>query len=374
MILLHGTGTHNKGAELMAIAVLEHFRSRPNPPEFTVPPTFGSYPDRAKYGLWSLLSERRTGRARLIAVLAHAGFRRKYGLAAETDVAAVIDASGFAFGDQHGARPTLEMAANCRRWKKQGKKIVLLPQAFGPFSSAEIRAACRRMVDHCDLVFAREETSYRHLVEVGGERPTVRLAPDFTTVIPGRLPKHFRRSDNAAFVVPNQRMLDKTDPAAADGYVPFLAEIARMLRDFRLHAMLLIHTPEDRELTAKVQERCAFPIDVIEETCPIGLKGILSTGSVVISSRFHALIGALSQNVPALSVGWSHKYRQLMHDYGCRDAIAEVGDLHAINSWLAAVTESERRAAVVATLKERNEHLRQAVREMWHHVDVVLAE
>lgn len=372
MILLHGTGTHNKGAELMAIAVLQHFRALPNPPQFAVPPYFGPFPDRAKYGLWTLLSERRIGRAKLAAVLAHASFRQKYGLAAESDISAVIDASGFAFGDQHGPRPTLEMAAHCRRWKRQGKKIVLLPQAFGPFSSPAIRQACRELVDNCDLVFARDAESYAHLTGVVGKRETVKLAPDFTPLVQGELPPGYKPEANTVFVVPNMRMLDKTDLRTAQSYVPFLARVIEAINGRGLRAAVLLHTPEDRALGRSLQADCGDNFPVIEEGCPVRLKGVLGTAYGTVSSRFHALVGALSQNIPALAIGWSHKYGQLMADFGCPEARAEVGDLAAVDRWLDRITDRSEREKLVAAMARANSQIRGQIEQMWQEVDSVL--
>ena len=286
MILLHGTGTHNKGAELMAVAVLQHYRRLPHPPEFAVPPQFGSYRDRAKYGLWTLMQERRWGRAKLVSLLAHPAFRRKYGLAVESDCTTVIDASGFAFGDQHGPRPTQTMAAQCKRWKSQGKKIVLLPQAFGPFSSPEIRQACRQLVEHCDLVFAREETSLGHLMDVVGPRENIRQAPDFTNLVEGRLPDGFEPWEDAALVVPNTRMLDKTDPQTAEKYLPFVASVIAWLRNAGLRPALLLHTPEDEQLVPPLLDLAGNAIPVLRESCPVALKGFWERPELSLAPAF----------------------------------------------------------------------------------------
>lgn len=372
MILLYGTGTYNKGAELMAVAVLEHFRARPNAPEFAVPAQFGAYPDRAQYGLWTLLEEHRLGRARLLASLAHRSFRRKYGLVAESDITAVVDASGFAFGDQHGLRPTLEMAAKCRRWKRQGKKIVLLPQAFGPFSSPEIRTACRQMVDHCDLVFAREQTSYRHLAEVAGKRPEIRVAPDFTTVVSGRLPEHFRPAENVAFIVPNQRMLDKTDGRTREHYIPSLSRAIEVSAAGGLQPVVLLHAPEDAPLATRLAETTRTPFDVLTVTSPVALKGILGTGRLVVGSRFHALVGALSQGVPALALGWSHKYQELLRDFDCPECMFSVDDLADLPTRIAALADGPARADLIQRLQRAADRHRTATQSMWQAVDAVL--
>ena len=41
-------------------------------------------------------------------------------------------------------------------------------------------------------------------------------------------------------------------------------------------------------------------------------KGILSDASGVISSRYHAAVGALTSGVPTLTIGWNSKYDELM--------------------------------------------------------------
>ncbi len=372
MILLHGTGTHNKGAELMAVAVLEHYRARPRPPEFAVPVQFGTYRDRARYGLWTLVRIRRFGRSRLAVALMNERLRRNLGVVREEDCSAVIDASGFAFGDPHGPQPAQTMAENCRRWKRQGKKIVLLPQAFGPFSSAEIRAACRELVDHCDLVFAREETSAGHLVQVCGQRDHIRIAPDFTLAVEGRLPDGFRPARDVAFVVPNRRMLDKTDPQTQAAYLPFLARAIDHLKQAGLQPVVLLHSPEDAALTTRLAEQVPSGFDVLEIRCPVQLKGVLGTARLVVGSRFHALVGALSQGVPVLAIGWSHKYEELLRQFDCPDCLLTVDDGRRLPEKLQPLLGPPGRDPLVARIRAAGQRLRQQIDAMWADVDRTL--
>ncbi|MGQ9915766.1 MAG: polysaccharide pyruvyl transferase family protein, partial [Thermogutta sp.] len=369
---LHGTGTHNKGAELMAVAVLQHYRAMAQPPDFAVSPHFGSYQDRAGYGLWTLVHARRWGRSKLAFHLMNPALRRTYGVVREEDCESVLDASGFAFGDQHGPRPTLDMARNCRRWKRQGKKVVLLPQAFGPFSSHAIRAALRQLVEHCDLVFAREQTSYQALAEVVGSDDRIRVAPDFTLSVEGHLPAGFRGDSSTAFVVPNQRMLDKTDVRTQDAYIPFLAKAIDGLAVAGLRPIVLLHAPEDGALVAPIAQATPTRFDVLQIACPMQLKGVLATGRLVIGSRFHALVGALSQAVPALACGWSHKYLELMQAYGCPECVISATDAAELPARLAALADGPGRADLVARLRAAAQRQQAAVEAMWQRVDRTL--
>jgi colanic acid/amylovoran biosynthesis protein len=48
----------------------------------------------------------------------------------------------------------------------------------------------------------------------------------------------------------------------------------------------------------------------------------------VVGSRYHGIIAALSQMVPALVLGWSHKYFELMRDVGTEEYIADYKNLN----------------------------------------------
>ena len=66
-----------------------------------------------------------------------------------------------------------------------------------------------------------------------------------------------------------------------------------------------------RELLKKNKDFEKLEIHV-EENSPSKLKGIINTCNMVITSRYHALVAALSNNIPCCCVGWSNKYHGLL--------------------------------------------------------------
>ena len=94
IIEISGCNTHNKGAELMLLAIKQHFDSVDANVRLAVNHWFGPYEDRAKYGLWSKLSTNRFGRSRILIELMPSSFRRAFGLVHDKDTAAILDASG----------------------------------------------------------------------------------------------------------------------------------------------------------------------------------------------------------------------------------------------------------------------------------------
>jgi polysaccharide pyruvyl transferase WcaK-like protein len=49
------------------------------------------------------------------------------------------------------------------------------------------------------------------------------------------------------------------------------------------------------------------------------LRRLVSMGSVLVTSRFHAMISGLSTATPTVVVGWSHKYKEVLDDFGLAD-------------------------------------------------------
>ena len=62
------------------------------------------------------------------------------------------------------------------------------------------------------------------------------------------------------------------------------------------------------------------------------LKGIISNFDLLITSRFHSLVSALSTQTYSIAIGWSHKYREIMapfeqEEYAFLWNKVEIGDL-----------------------------------------------
>lgn len=364
-----GVNTWNKGAELMLVAVREHVRRLRPEARLVVDPWFGTYAERARHGLWLRPAFRRPGRSRLAFGLMPPSFRRLAGLVAPGEVDVLLDASGFAFGDQHPQERVVAFAEQVEAARAAGRRVVLLPQALGPFRNPGGRDAFRRIVQAADLVFARDEISLGHAREAAGDAPALRLAPDFTNLVkPVVLPE-----EDVAWIVPNARMVEKAaSRAEADAYVPLLATCIREVERVNLRPRVLIHGRDDASLVDGLARLVGHGLDVVREEDAVAIKRRLGSGRLVVASRFHALVSALSQGVPSIATSWSHKYEMLFKDYGCEDMILPVpAEPGAVASLVAAAT-GPGRASLAERIVERGRRLEEQTRAMWQCVDQTL--
>jgi colanic acid/amylovoran biosynthesis protein len=372
IIEVTGTNTWNKGAELMLIAVQQHFRNQHPAVALAVDQFFGAYQERAQYGLLQKVTLDGWGRSKLAMHLLPGEFRRSFGLVREDDVNVILDAAGFAFGDQHPPSRAIQFAERVEAAKKAGKKVVLLPQALGPFRRTAVRDAFRRIVGAADLVFARDETSKQHAVDAVGMVSHLHKAPDFTNQVKPKRSMESNASDRVC-IVPNQRMIEKAeDRTQAERYVPFMAQCIKEVEAVGLRPVLLLHGEDDLSVAERIREQVGHDIPLHKEEDPIAIKRFLGESHVVIGSRFHALIGALSQGVPSIGTSWSHKYERLFEDYHCQDMLLAVSAHKEQIRARIRTTTSDDRADLVQRIKQASRVIESSTKDMWRRVDRVI--
>ena len=255
---------------------------------------------------------------------ANIALRQVIGTVTEDELDAIIDASGFAFGDQHPLRRTAQFADDVERWKARGKLVVLLPQALGPFNQPEMKAAFARVLKSADLVYAREPESMSNARSVCPDAASLREAPDITHLIKP-LPLEDVGELNRACIIPNQRMIEMAkSKREAEAYVSMLVAAIRAIEGQNVEPVILVHGEDDIPLIEEILSRLGKDLPVISETNPVKIKAEIGRSRLVFGSRFHALVSALSQGVPAIGTSWSHKYEMLFADYACPDLILPV--------------------------------------------------
>jgi polysaccharide pyruvyl transferase WcaK-like protein len=375
LIEIRKLGFINKGAELMLYAILEKMRKEFPDAKFAMVSSLSTgnaaYLKRAELGLYQKAHIWRKGvQFGILANLIPAKIREVFGIVLDKEVDIVIDGAGFLYSDQMGKYSCLELSNSCKRWKRNGTKVILLPQAFGPFESYYNRKAIKATLDCADLVFAREKASYDYLVDVCGERSNLKMAADFTNLVEGIVPDQFDQEVNRFCIIPNYRMIDKTKSADSKAYLPFMVKVTRYALEKGQKPFLLVHEgANDLMLAENIRDAVDQDIQIIKEDNPLKIKGILGVSSGTVGSRFHGLVSALSQGTPALATGWSHKYQMLFEDYGFPEGMLNVHmEKEELQTTMDLILDETNKLKVVGKLKLNSQRLKQETDLMWTDV------
>ena len=167
-------------------------------------------------------------------------------------------------------------------------------------------------------------------------------------------------------------MIDRTGDDVAERYVAFLLLSLRLMRERGLDPFLMLHETNDADLAAEFARRAGGDLEVVDPPA-LEAKAILGASRVVLSSRYHALIGSLSQGVPTVGTSWSHKYDELFAEYGCPEMlVSPLADEATLRDRLARALEEPSREAMRATLRAAAAERSAEVEAMWDDLRAVL--
>jgi polysaccharide pyruvyl transferase WcaK-like protein len=371
IIELRGVEFVNKGAELMLRAIIEKVKQE-FPQVLFVMERGQRTPEETlrKNGIYVKLNFRKykinMGSA---GVLIPKGIRRNMGFILPKEINIVLDGSGFAFGDQWGAAyAEKRIGSQIVKWKHEGKKVILLPQAFGPFSEKPLVSVLKKIVDHATFIFAREQQSYEYLKEISGSAENILLSPDFTNLIKGKIPAGFDGKKYQVAIIPNYKMIEKN--SNENVYMNFLSEAVRAIRELGLNPFFLIHEGErDVKIAESANSAFSEPLTIIRPSDPLEIKGIISASRFIICSRFHGVVSALSQGIPCIVTSWSHKYEMLMQEYDYTDGLLKnLKDTEVLRSKIADLTNESKHKMIAAKLIANGKIQKEKSAEMWNRV------
>jgi Polysaccharide pyruvyl transferase len=311
---IRGTNTQNKGAQLMLQAICARIGDQF---ELSVPPQMTDRAVRAKLGLRQTLCDPDAPRwTSTVGNAVPARIRSTFGLTSDHDIDGILDASGFRFTDQFPVAYPRRDALVGRRYARRGIPKVLMPQAFGPFEKPAMRRWTREVLEQADLVFVRDRVSEQHVRALDVGTRIVR-SPDFTI---GLKPAAIAPVSDRPFLalVPNTKLFTHSGLDRA-GYVGLLAGFSDAAKSNGLTSVVVVHEESDHDTARELADRIGAPVFSDED--PLVLKAALGQATAAVASRFHAVVGCVSQSVPTLALGWSHKYRELLDDFGVADRL-----------------------------------------------------
>ncbi|MDI4652073.1 MULTISPECIES: polysaccharide pyruvyl transferase family protein [Pseudoalteromonas] len=330
MIEIKGVQFENKGAELMLQAILFKLKNEFPNFELCLEHNVNSpYSERVKVDAYQKISlKKNVLDLNFVFYLFPKKFRlylkNRFGIVSEADVDVLLDASGFSYGDQWSDTILKQTSSEVKRFKKKGKKYIFMPQSLGPFTRAANKKHAKIAFENATLVFARELPSYNNVVKLVRDQQHVYKSPDFTNLIEPVSSIKLKEYENSIVLIPNSKMLSSKNKQTwwHKNYEKTFKTIAELAYSKGENVILLNHSgKEDKALCERLKSNFSFAIEVIEPSNALEVKAIISLAKMVVSSRFHGCVSALSQGVPCIATGWSHKYQELFKDYRCESML-----------------------------------------------------
>lgn len=290
-------------------------------------------------------------------------FRWTPALRALIDADVVVDVAGISFVDGRGIPILAYNAMMAAIPLLLGRPVVKVAQALGPFDKPLNRAAARLILPRIAWIGARGEKTAEHLdalglhnfAQVADLAFTMHVPPDAETAADELI----GRWDGTRIGVAPSSVVDRYCQKAGIDYAKLMAEfIDGLAADTDLEVMAFAHSAipgagesrmNDLPVLGRIAELSSHPRlrVVADDLSPAELRALISRCDLVVTSRFHAMVSALATGTPVLVVGWSHKYGEVLADFGLSgqaldySELTPAGLLVRLKERLAALAEDE---------------------------------
>jgi len=268
---------------------------------------------------------------------------------AVNQVDAILDVSGFAYGDVWGAVNAEKTWIYAYYAYKKHKPYIFLPQAWGPFKKRSVARSTRDMIRWSPLVCVRDQQSLSYVKELlGWQDGSVRLTPDVAFSFQPEPPEvgeklirelHVGKGGSPLIgIVPNMRVYERMPGSARENrYVQLMADVIQWAWRLGASALLIPHEisfakdpQDDRFLCRLIKDEVGDggPVAVLDGMYSASeIKSVIGCIDLLVSSRFHSIVAALSCRIPAVVLGWSHKYVELMRSVDMEDLVLDYDQL-----------------------------------------------
>ena len=288
---------------------------------------------------------------------------RSRGCRSMLDSSVVVDVAGISFADGRGFAIVVYNALMTGVPLLLGVPTVKAAQALGPFQSIPNKWLAPLVLRRVKTVCARGGRTREHLDSLGGVNAVdvadLAFSLDEAAGLPSAVSAALGSIESNFIVVMPSAVVKGIFESTGGNYVSAMASLVSEIRSKTGRSVVIApHSyraglPEGRmndgPVCREVAEACAGDSQVLglDSDLTAGeLRHLVALGSVLVTSRFHAMISGLATSTPTVVVGWSHKYKEVLDDFG----LSSLGlDSSALNN------PSETAGVVARVLSERDE-------------------
>lgn len=251
---------------------------------------------------------------------------------------AIFDASGYTLGSGWTKQGGELLLQTIRIAKRYNKKMILMPQSFGPFDwegddNGEFLKKIKEELSYCLKIYAREIEGYECLISLGLDN--VELSTDMV-IREKFFPKandiynsydspeiSYPSPGSVGFII-NENVFRIGDP---DAVLNLYAKILDKLVDNGEKVYIMSTSTADVQLVenvlSKITDRSRVGVITGEYSSP-ELIDIIGRFKYVVASRYHSVVFAYRSGVPAIILGWASKYTDLAAHFQQQDYVFDI--------------------------------------------------
>ena len=228
----------------------------------------------------------------------------------------VVDTrAGDSFADIYGIKRHLTMSLVHEAVLRARTPLVMGPQTVGPFDTRRGRTLARRTLRTAGTVMARDDRSAAVARQLGAKN--VVLTTDVVFALGQPEPDPVRRdvllNVSGLLWEPNPHVDHVAYQTTVRGLIAWLQGEGR---EVAVLAHVLDSPVADNDVPAVRQVAGEFGLDTVIPDDLEGVRAAAASSSVLIGSRMHACLNALSVGTPAVPLAYSRKFAPLLDQVG----------------------------------------------------------
>ena len=258
---------------------------------------------------------------------------RSRGCRSMLDATVVVDVAGISFADGRGFAIVFYNALMTGVPLMLGVPVVKAAQALGPFQSVPNKWLAPLVLRRVRTVCARGARTREHLDSLGGvnaiDVADLAFSLDEAANFPAIVATALESIDKDFIVVMPSAVVRGIFESSGGNYLSAMAALVADIRTKTGRGVVIaphsyrVGLPEGRmndgPVCREVAEACSGDSQVLGLDCDLTageLRHLVAHSSVLVTSRFHAMISGLATSTPTVVVGWSHKYKEVLDDFG----------------------------------------------------------
>jgi polysaccharide pyruvyl transferase WcaK-like protein len=233
-----------------------------------------------------------------------------------------ISTDGDVLGEDYGLFPLLWRIYYLSLGLIMKKPVFIFSEGTGPFKSKISKTISRVFFKQCTYISVRDEISLKHLINIGLKKEKLILAADSAFLLlpsPKKLDyrDHTRKliGISVSKLVTDFGFNSTNSVKPYDKFTSFIAKLIDwIIAKYDSKIILISHVVQINRDDYKTAKEIFFKVkrkdhvEIMKKSFDsTEIKKVISYCNLIITSRMHAAIAALSTHVPAIGISYSHK-------------------------------------------------------------------